>query len=117
MENESVFMAKWIKEATLLNRTALCKTAKVDRGNLDKFLLKGEIPEQHIDNIRKVIVNYGYKTTEVKVAGINNATNVAEPEKPITIKGTGNPTEPKENSMAFFNKYGCNTWEEVEAKK
>lgn len=35
----------------------------------------------------------------------------------VTIKGTGNPTEPKENTMAFFNKYGCNTWGELKQLK
>lgn len=77
-------MAKWIKDATLLNRTALCKEAKVDRGNLDKFLLRGEIPEQHLDNIRTVILEYGYEApvvAKVKVQDANKQSQEVKPEE------------------------------------
>lgn len=33
--------------------------------------------------------------------------------EPKTKTVAGNSLEPKENTMAFFNKYGCNTWAEV----
>jgi len=48
------------------------------------------------------------------------ANKIAEnniPENKTKIEEKRNPPEPKENSMAFFNKYGCNTWDEVNAKK
>lgn len=53
-------MAKWINEAVLLNLSALCKEAKVDRGNFDKYLKIGEIPEKFIESVKKVISKYGY---------------------------------------------------------
>jgi hypothetical protein len=59
-DTESKKMATWIKDAVLINKSALCKESKIDRANLDKYLLKGEIPEQHIDTLKKALFKYGY---------------------------------------------------------
>jgi hypothetical protein len=61
MRNQGEEMAKWLKEAVFLNRSALCKRAKIDRGNLDKYIQRGVIPEQHIKSIGEAIYNYGWK--------------------------------------------------------
>lgn len=36
------------------------------------------------------------------------------PENKAKIEEERNPHEPKEGTMAFFNKYGCMTWDGVE---
>lgn len=53
-------IADWIKKATLLNLSGLCKEAKIDRANLDKYLTKGIIPDQHIEALTAIIKKYGY---------------------------------------------------------
>lgn len=53
-------MAKWINEASLLNISALCKAAKIDRGNFDKYLKIGEIPKKFLEPIGNIIKKYGY---------------------------------------------------------
>lgn len=53
-------LAQWIKKAELINKSALCKSCKIDRGNLDKYLSKGIIPEQHIGALVLILKNYGY---------------------------------------------------------
>lgn len=58
--DEGKKIAGWLNEAALINRSALCKEAKIDRGNFDKYLKIGEIPEKLIENIKKVISKYGY---------------------------------------------------------
>jgi hypothetical protein len=78
MGKEGVFMADWIKKAVLLNRTGICSESKIDRGNFDKFLLKGGIPKQHLDSIRPVIEKYGYKY-DIKIQDANKPTNEIKP--------------------------------------
>lgn len=53
-------LADWIKKADMINRSALCKASKIDRGNLDKYLSKGVIPEQHVPALVLILKNYGY---------------------------------------------------------
>lgn len=58
--------------------------------------------------------------TELKIQNANKQTNVIKPQEPLGSPKTNfviNTTEPKENTMAFFNKYGCNTWAEVNQNK
>jgi hypothetical protein len=86
MEKETIRVAKWIKDATIINRTALCKEAEIDRGNLDKYLLKGEIPEQHLSKIIKVIIPYGYNPSpEIKI------TDATKPNKEVKVLGEKPP--------------------------
>lgn len=58
---------------------------------------------------------------DVKVTDLNIPTNVVKPQEPLGTKKTNvsinTANEPKENSMAFFSKYGVGTWAEVKAKK
>lgn len=58
--NSGEKLAEWIKSASLINKSALCKIAKIDRGNLDKFLSKGVIPHQHVKIISLILKDYGY---------------------------------------------------------
>jgi hypothetical protein len=53
-------LAEWIKSASLINKSALCSNSGVDRANLDKYLLKGEIPSQHIKPLVLILKKYGY---------------------------------------------------------
>lgn len=53
-------LAKWLKQATLINKSALCHQSGVDRANLDKYIAKGYIPEQHIQSLAQILKNYGY---------------------------------------------------------
>lgn len=53
-------LAEWIRTASLLNKSALCKASGLDRGNLDKYLLKGKIPLQHIQPLVLILKKYGY---------------------------------------------------------
>lgn len=63
----------------------------------------------------------GISGHRIELSDLTEPTNIVEPQKPLGSKKTNaviNTTnEPKENSMAFFNKYGVNTWEEVETNK
>lgn len=80
MESESIKVAKWIKEATIINRKALCEEAKMDRGNLDKFLSKGEIPEKHLSKIIPIISKYGYSLLAVKEEKTISKVNIDKAE-------------------------------------
>jgi len=54
---------------------------------------------------------------KIDIQDLNIQTNKVEPKKPMgSTKSnfTINTTEPKEGTMAFFNKYGCMTWDGVE---
>lgn len=53
-------VAIWIKEHDFINRSALCKAAKVDRANFDKYLKLGELPEKMAKPIREQLKKYGY---------------------------------------------------------
>jgi len=53
-------LADWLKGADLINRTALCRACKIDRGNFDKYLQKGTIPDQYTLVLINTLKQYGY---------------------------------------------------------
>lgn len=82
MEKQSIVLANWIKNAELINKSALCKKVGLDRANLDKYLQRGEIPEKFIADLGKALYDYGYKTSiEKQVAENNKPGNKAKIEK------------------------------------
>ncbi len=55
-------IADWLKVSKgIINKSYICKEAKVDRANLDKYIKMGEIPLKHINSIKLIISKYGYK--------------------------------------------------------
>lgn len=53
-------IANWLNKADIINRAALVKKAKIDRGNFDKFLQKGEFPEKHANILKGILCWYGF---------------------------------------------------------
>ena len=91
MENHSEKLANWLKDATLINRSALCKQVGIDRGNLDKFLQRGSIPEKYIEPLAKALCDYGYKEILDELISENN-----KPDKKEKILKERNEATKKE---------------------
>lgn len=63
VENDGKKLVVWLSERDFINRSALCKAAKVDRGNFDKYMKGGEFPEKVCKPIIQQLKKYGYDTT------------------------------------------------------
>ena len=86
-------LANWIKKATLINKSALCKQIGLDRANLDKYLQRGEIPEKFVADLGRALYDYGYKASIDKQIIENN-----KPENKAKI-------EKERNSVSKFKSY------------
>lgn len=92
MAKQSEELAKWLKNAELINRSALCKLTGIDRANLDKYIIRGDIPEKHIEPLAKALAEYGYIQSVQKLVDENNKPgNRAKIEK----ARDGDPSSPK----------------------
>ena len=64
--NTSVFVYKeeslieWLKSHPLVNISALCREASINRSNFDKSLKMGIISPKHENKLVKILKNYGY---------------------------------------------------------
>lgn len=61
VENNGMELALWLSERDFINKSALCKAAKVDRGNFDKYMKIGEFPEKLAKPIIEQLKKYGYE--------------------------------------------------------
>jgi DNA-binding phage protein len=59
--NEDLSLSKWIKSHKLINISALCKEAGINRSNFDKSLKMDSIPEKHEKILIDILKRYGYK--------------------------------------------------------
>lgn len=53
-------LAKWLIEHPLINKSALCRLANLDRGNFDKYLKMGKFPESAEKSLSEQLKAYGY---------------------------------------------------------
>jgi hypothetical protein len=53
-------LVEWIRSHELLNISALCKQAGINRSNFDKSLRMGLISPKHEPILIKILKNYGY---------------------------------------------------------
>lgn len=60
-EKPKVSLSEWLKNHEFINKSALCKAAKVDRGNFDKYLKMGEFPEKTEQALSEQLKKYGYE--------------------------------------------------------
>jgi len=122
MENLGSKLAEWIKNAELINKSALCKEVGIDRANLDKYIQRGYIPEKFVGVLGKALYKYGYSDViEKKVEENNKPQNKKRILKEregveISIQDLTNNT-PKTNFVinttpAFKNEVEKMIWEE-----
>jgi hypothetical protein len=57
-KNES--LVEWLKSHPLVNISALCREASINRSNFDKSLKMGIISPKHENKLVKILKNYGY---------------------------------------------------------
>lgn len=53
-------LAKWLLDHPFINKSALCKAAKLDRGNFDKYLKMGKFPKSAEKSLSEQLKAYGY---------------------------------------------------------
>jgi len=84
-------------------------------GNTDLWLQAfGALKEVRRDNDEPLFFEYNPKNEKV----VPISTPFAGKPVTVTIKAENhNAGEPRENTMAFYNKYECYTWAEVKNKK
>jgi len=58
-KNES--LVEWLKSHPLINISALCREACINRSNFDKSLKMGIISPKHENKLVKILKNYGYE--------------------------------------------------------
>jgi DNA-binding phage protein len=61
LNEEDLSLSKWIKSHKLINISALCKEAGINRSNFDKSLKMDSIPEKHEKILIDILKRYGYK--------------------------------------------------------
>jgi predicted transcriptional regulator len=96
--NLSKEIANWVKnDAPFLNRSAVCRAAKIDRSNFDKFIKMGYVPERHIALLSQVLSKYGFKPTLETVVAENN-----KPKNKKKIEGDGKTVIEDANNGAIL---------------
>ena len=50
----------WLNAHPLINISGLCRLAKINRANFDKYLKMKEIPQKHETTLINILKNYGY---------------------------------------------------------
>jgi len=58
-KNES--LVEWLKSHPLINISALCREAGINRSNFDKSIKMGFISPKHENKLVKILKNYGYE--------------------------------------------------------
>ena len=58
---ESNNLIDWLKSHPLVNFSALCREAGINRSNFDKSLKMGTISPKHQNKLVKILKNYGYE--------------------------------------------------------
>jgi len=53
-------LVEWLKSHPLVNISALCREASINRSNFDKSLKMGIISPKHENKLVKILKNYGY---------------------------------------------------------
>ena len=53
-------LIEWLKSHPLVNISALCREASINRSNFDKSLKMGIISPKHENKLVKILKNYGY---------------------------------------------------------
>lgn len=53
-------LVEWLKSHPLVNISALCREAGINRSNFDKSLKMGIISPKHENKLVKILKNYGY---------------------------------------------------------
>ena len=53
-------LIEWIKSHSLINISALCREAGINRSNFDKSLKMGIIPSKHEKILSDILKKYGY---------------------------------------------------------
>lgn len=53
-------LIEWLKSHPLVNISALCREAGINRSNFDKSLKMGIISPKHENKLVKILKNYGY---------------------------------------------------------
>lgn len=58
--NEQVNLIEWLKTHKLINISALCREAGINRSNFDKSLKMGLISPKHETILSNILKKYGY---------------------------------------------------------
>jgi hypothetical protein len=77
-------IAVWLRDADLLNKSALCGKIGMDRGNFNRYLASGEIPEKYVPLILDTI-NSNFTLISKKAVSVQDLTKpnkVIEPKLP-----------------------------------
>jgi hypothetical protein len=59
--SDSKNLIDWLKNHPLINISALCREANINRSNFDKSLKMDSIPEKHEKILIDILKKYGYK--------------------------------------------------------
>lgn len=58
--DQSQSLAEWLRCHPLINISALCREAGINRSNFDKSLKMGLISQKHEIKLNKILKQYGY---------------------------------------------------------
>ena len=122
--SETIF--KWLEDnKDFIKVQAICERLNIDKGNFSKYRSSKSIPEKYLIPIIELIKPFGFKE---EGSFVTNKIFTKENYKklpPFLKKETEstsnhllwNDGDPKENTNAFYLRYGEMTYDEIENKK